>query len=330
MISDINYIDNKKNEHELREKPIFDMIRCMLIDQRKRKNKTIRILNIGSGPVHVVSNFVSYFMPFCCEIVLLEPNHHMCEKYDQLFCTYNCEKEKGKEWKCQIKIISNCIENELKEMTNLSKKYFDIIWYNHAIYYIRLQEIGWLLNKLNGLLIDDDRSWIIIGVQHDKDDFNCQIRKKIVPSWNLADIIRNNIKRNDFNEFSEISHLSSTILSKDEAFKLFRLFVSENCLKHCDWNPKCQIKKCTMIDDIIDQQLPKVLTKQSGSGESDNDSDCYIWHQLSLFFILKKKADNDVDSGDLVDSCYHWSFFVATVVCFLSVVVLLVCGMPNI
>ena len=258
-----------------------------------RKKSGNKILNIGSGPESTCSKFAKEFLPFCDEIVFVEPNTEYCKSY------------KTSKWylnnKHKIQIVNGSFEDFDKNNYSV-KNQFDLIYMCQTIYFFRLKYIPLLLKKLHDLLVPNT-GYCTISCASDNTPIITDVYQKVKPKYALNSYVekqltnfndRNNNNNNNNNSGSSDSRLdyfsfcdnNITLLTKKEAIALFQLFIDTNLYFNDDYHNSGIINENDKLirDKAINEALPKILKANKDTIINGK----YDWFQPTIFHCFRK------------------------------------------
>ena len=282
---------------------IIDDDICKLIKHGLlKKNRGNRILNIGSGPIKMATSFIEAFEPFSSEIILCEVNHEFCNDYRNS-PWYKKNANSNKKSECSIKVINQNIIDYLNKIPPNSK--FDLIWMDHVIYYFQLNYLETLITKLSNLLIPHDGFCMISIEGYHNTSVTKQLFEPLKPQWqleknvrkclqNLANVTNINDKKakNGKLEWFLVSTDVASIMTKQELFDLWKLFMVTNLYLHPDYHPSGKITSQDemKINETIDRAFPLIAKPVTSSNNNNDDGSkkLYIWEDRTSWYFFKR------------------------------------------
>lgn len=264
-----------KKREENRNQNIIDMVKYGLL--RKQRDNTI--LNIGSGPSESVKLFMATLSVHCKKIVLCEVNTEYCQQY--------IESDWYKKNEDKIEIY-NCKFEDIKIMYK-----FDLIWMQHVIYHFHENYFGTLIKKLSQLLVGKN-GYCIIGLGDENNTLTKNVYKKIA-KYELCDQLRNTFNNNTSIEWFTLTDDSLTYFdTKQDAFKLFKLFVTQSLLV---LDPDDYNVSETTIDKTINDAIDNSNLLQYYQTRKQ-----YLWINKTRFFTFRCNCNKDLDENSHMKS----------------------------
>ena len=265
-------VQNGGNESD---EKIFKLIKYCLLNGKK-----INLLNVGVGTAENAKEFLDHMLPFCDKIILNEINPTFCQKYR--------ESDWYNQYKSKIIVLEGSIQSILEQKGKNENNIFDgipidLIWCNHVLYHVRINEIDYLIRKFSEILTNDPNSgYIFIGCEDDDEYLIKKLFLPIAPNYRLCSEIKSVLKKNKMKYTEIVDQIYVDFSDKKEAIDLWKLFVVEDLYKNPDYKPSLPLTKNEeiMLEANISSHLDNVLIR---------NEDKYIWKQNTRFFVIRKR-----------------------------------------
>ena len=243
------------------------MIHGLLTDDDAIK-KSLLVIGCGPDPCKLMNRVRHHFD----EIVVVEANPVFVASY----------KEMGwfKDNRSKIKLL-----NERIEEMDFERNRFDIIWMNHVIYYLRLDDIeNRFLSQIDCWL--KPKGHAMISMEPTCGPYVQRMKVPLKPNYNLSSFFRASLRRIGC-PFFELTTFFNFNMTVESAKKLFKLFIADNMYHHPDYHQGPVTREdMQRIDHQIDKELWNVVAP------SNQKKDEVMYNQVTLWFVIQKKRGN--------------------------------------